>query len=87
MCEVKSAASKARVRSRCGNLNTENVRRATKGHGVSTMLLTEQLTERVIGLAIEVVVAYVRRGELMNCVNRAQLQDPRPARVLQGKQA
>jgi D-3-phosphoglycerate dehydrogenase/C-terminal binding protein len=37
--------------------------------------------------AIEVVVGYIRHGELMNCVNRAWLEEPRPPRLLQGKQA
>jgi D-3-phosphoglycerate dehydrogenase/C-terminal binding protein len=37
--------------------------------------------------AIEVVVAYIRHGELMNCVNGAWLEELRPPRLLQGKQA
>jgi len=37
--------------------------------------------------AIEVVVAYIRHGELMNCVNRDWLEEPRSPRVVQGKQA
>ena len=37
--------------------------------------------------AIEVVVAYIRHGELMNCVNRTYLNEQRPPRLLHGKQA
>jgi D-3-phosphoglycerate dehydrogenase/C-terminal binding protein len=37
--------------------------------------------------AIEVVVAYIRHGELMNCVNRAHLDERRPPRALQGQRA